>query len=223
MLFPILYKYLRKEHALSFIKAGTVKVGTLYGYRNVERHGTEIGDHKEGTKVTICTDPAKSFADVETHPILSKFIRAAPGAQININNAQFRIEELSPNYYIYSMAEHLDPDIARNMGYDACLVINQPQLFLLSIDECLRPVTGVKDKFILERCQYTSRTQLFSREHNIFPNIEHQVHPALIKDGNYSYQKEVRAIWEPMSVGIEPIIIQCPQAVKYCELSNDML
>ena len=43
------YKYLKDEHLKSFMDVGTLRVGTLYEYRDVESHGDQIGDQKEGT------------------------------------------------------------------------------------------------------------------------------------------------------------------------------
>ena len=46
----VLYKYMKKEHAKLLTKQGSLRVGTLYEFRNKEKHGQEIGDNKEGIK-----------------------------------------------------------------------------------------------------------------------------------------------------------------------------
>lgn len=206
---------------MSLLETGTVRIGTLHEYRNIELHGTEVGDHGEGTKQTICIDSAHSPEDIANHPVLSSFIRAEPGATINISNVQFRLQEISSDYYVYSMSEAYDPDIAKNLDCDACIIIKQPLLFLSSIDKCLRGIAKLKNEFLLERCQYASRTQLFSGQHRIFPNIAHQSHPALIKENKYYYQREIRAIWEPIDTGIQPMILTCPDIAEYCEPFNE--
>lgn len=48
--FKILYKYLKKEHAHSLLSKGIIRLGTLYEYRNIEKHGSVIGDDTEGKK-----------------------------------------------------------------------------------------------------------------------------------------------------------------------------
>lgn len=218
--FTRLYKYIKREHALSFFETGIIRIGTLYDYRNEELYSSEIGDNAEGTKSIISVDSAKSYSEIVSNPVLNSIIRAEPGAQINISNVQFKNEERSPNYYIFSMSESLDPKIAQGCDYDACIVIKDPQLFLATLSERILLVSKIKKDFILDRCQYTSRTQLFSRQHMIFPNMAYKSHPALIKDFRYSYQKEIRALWEPIGIDIQPRILQCPQAIQYCEISN---
>ena len=45
-----LYKYTKKEWALGMIQKGEFFIGTLHGFKILERHGSEIGDAGEGTK-----------------------------------------------------------------------------------------------------------------------------------------------------------------------------
>jgi hypothetical protein len=39
-----------RRWASAFIKHGKIRIGTLYSFRNVESHGDQVGDSKEGTK-----------------------------------------------------------------------------------------------------------------------------------------------------------------------------
>jgi len=45
-----LFKYLRSEHVDSMLGRGTIRLGTLHEYRDIESHGAEIGDLDEGRK-----------------------------------------------------------------------------------------------------------------------------------------------------------------------------
>lgn len=215
--YTVLYKFLKQKHALSFMQTGELRIGTLYKYRKCEKYGTEIGDQGEGSKRTVCVDSVDSATQVLAHPFLSNFIRVSPGAEVRIHDALFTTQEESKDLYIYSMTESLIPATAQEFGYDSCLVIKQPMSFFSCIDAALRLVTSVENGFRVEKCIYISRTQLYSLEHGIAPAAEHQAHPAFIKDTRYAYQREVRTIWQPTEAIIQPIILRCPQATKYCE------
>lgn len=218
MAYTALYKFLKQQHALTFMQTGEIRIGTLHEYRKCEEYGPEIGDQGEGSKRTVCVDSVDSATQVLAHPFLSNFIRVSPGAEVIIHDALFITQEESKDLYIYSMTESLIPATAQEFGYDSCLVIKQPMSFFSCIDAALRLVTSVENGFRVEKCIYVPRTQFHILEHGIAPAAGHQAHPAFIKDIRYAYQREVRAIWEPTEAIIRPIILRCPQATKHCEL-----
>ena len=37
-----------------------------------------------------------------------------------------------------------------------------------------------------------------------------RLHPAIVKAPEYSYQREVRAIWQPAGSEIEPVVMEIP-------------
>jgi peptide-methionine (R)-S-oxide reductase len=52
-----------------------------------------------------------------------------------------------------------------------------------------------------------------------------RVNPALLKDPRYEYQGEVRALWRPHRLPIEPKLIMCPSLARFCSVigENDIL
>lgn len=44
------------------------------------------------------------------------------------------------------------------------------------------------------------------------------LHPCMIKDPDYAYQKEVRGVWAPPRKTVEPLYIKVPDAIKYCRV-----
>ena len=200
------------------METGELRIGSLYAYRKTEMYGSEVGDRGEGSKNTICVDPIDSLEEVLAHPFLSRFIHVSPGAKINIHNASFTSREESKDLYIYSMTDSFVPEAAQSLRYDSCILIQHPSKFLSCLDKALRQVADLQHDFHVERCVYVSRAQLHSLEHGVVPALKHQAHPAVIKDTRYSYQREVRAIWEPRDSAGRPIILKCPQAIEYCEL-----
>lgn len=49
--FP-LYKMTKREHAESFFRDGTLRLGTFSDYASEDLHGTSIGDYREGLLIT---------------------------------------------------------------------------------------------------------------------------------------------------------------------------
>jgi hypothetical protein len=46
---------MENKRVSSFMHDGLIRIGTLYDFRNLEKHGSDIGDTGEGTK-TLSTD-----------------------------------------------------------------------------------------------------------------------------------------------------------------------
>jgi hypothetical protein len=219
-MYSVLYKLLKYEHALRFAQTGELRIGTLFEYRKQEIHGSEIGDRGEGTKSTDCEDSISSASQLMSHPFISSFFKGITPESNIVINASFTRVEKSNDLYVYSMADKLVSEAAKELGYDAYIIINNPISYLSCIDKKLRQAASVSPGFGLHKCIYLSRGQLYSMELGVFPAQEHQDHPAIIKDPTYSYQCEVRAIWSPVSGSIEPIIMNCLEALQYCEIGK---
>lgn len=79
----ILYKYIKREHLDTFFRNGTIKIGTLYGYRSEEELGAIIGDKEEGQHITILDAPEGRKIDMGLRlpsPIFLKLL----GTRLNI-------------------------------------------------------------------------------------------------------------------------------------------
>lgn len=201
----MLYKYLHREHAQLLMEKGTLRIGTLYEYRDTEKHGNVVGDADEGQKSLYMDVNDEKWTCDNQRSFGKKFIKVSPGASVHLENVAFEEKQNSPNCYIYSAAQEFDEKALRNFGYDACIVIENPAKFFYAITRALR------DKAVFEGffpCQYVSRRVAHDQDHGI--------HPALIKDPSYKEQKEVRAVWKPFHEVIGPLIIDCPYVIKHC-------
>ena len=216
----VFYKLLKHVHALRFAQTGELRIGTLFEYRKQEVHGTEIGDYGEGIKSTDCVDSISSATQLMSHQFISSFFTGVTPESNIVINASFSRVEQSNDLYIYSMADQLVPEAAQELGYDTYIKIKEPNIYLSCIDERLRQVASISQGFGLHKCIYLSRGQLYSSEHGVFPVPGHQAHPAVIKDPKYAYQSEVRAMWSPVAGSIEPIILNCPDVLQYCEIGK---
>lgn len=203
----VLYKYLHKKHAKMLLERGKLRIGTLYEFRDIEKHGVEIGDATEGQK-SIFMEINKETWNPKNQPEFSKnFFNLGNNGSLTIQGITLEKPINSPDYYIYSTTEVFDENILSDFGYDICVIIENPEKFFAAITRTLRHKGVFEGVF---RCQYHSKRLSHDRDHGI--------HPAIIKSPEYEKQKEVRTLWKPKKNSIQPIIIECRKASKYCRL-----
>ena len=111
--------------------------------------------------------------------------------QQHINNVKIVLEDgaklishsHSPDLYIYCMSSEYDERIMKEFGCDACVEITNVEAFLKVVSRKIRH----KAKFDgLGQIQYKDK-----HTHYLKP---HRIHPAVMKDPSYEYQKEWRAL-----------------------------
>lgn len=203
-----LFKYMRRAHAHRLVAEGIARIGTLYEYRDIERHGEIVGDHTEGTKSAAMLVP---YLEIRKQEDVPAFVRdrfkIGPNTTVKLVNSKFVVSEESPNYYVYSLAAEYSPAVMKEFGYDACVRIDDPSRFFSALSRCFRHHGTFLGVFA---CVYMPRE---------VPHTEqHQVHPALIKEPRYAGQMEQRGIWEPMARNIRPQILKCRRIVRWCSL-----
>lgn len=96
----------------------------------------------------------------------------------------------------------------KRLGYDACIRINNVEEFIRAISEQLG----------IGRCHY-GPVQYQARQMHY--NIAKSTNPALIKEPQFSYQDEVRALWRPDKADIEPLFVTSKAAAECCELYTE--
>lgn len=205
---PSLFKYLKHKHAAALIESGTLQVGTLYGFQDEERYGKEIGDKAEGIR-TVYSD--EDF-DIDHVPEFARgtLVRNPNGFKnIQFRGIEFRLERTSPNLYIYSTCAAFDRSLLSQLDRDVCVEIHDVHLFFTAVTSHLKNAGIASELLHLGPCQYRPR-----REHH---SVETKQHPAIVKAPEYSHQREVRAVWQPLSDHVEPVLVTVPevcQAVK---------
>jgi hypothetical protein len=201
-----LFKYMKRSHALALIKKGQMRIGTLYEYRNVERHGVLVGDAREGSKGAVVRVPFLEASSTEELPEFARDmgVRIGPG-RVTFENSTFLRTEESPDFYIFSASRHFDAVQMRLMGYDACVRIDNPESFFRAVSHSFRHAGDYQG---FHACHYIER--------DLPPDQQHDIHPALLKDPSYSPQAEVRAVWRPKTRVPKPLIIVCRKAARHC-------
>ena len=209
-----LYKYMKKKYVHDFFKNGTIRIGTLYDFREIEKHGPEIGDIDEGTK-TLTTDGYHMIdtADPSTLPswleesFQNTFKLKSESGQLIIHARDgIRVRLTVPDRFVFSVSDKFDEKLMHEFGYDSCIKINDPKEFFTALTNKMKHMASW---MMLDHCIYRSR--IIIGEHDI------GLEPSLIKEERYSYQKEVRAIWEGQREDIKPFILKAKKARFLCE------
>jgi hypothetical protein len=118
------------------------------------------------------------------------------------------VEASSPNLFLFSASRRCDRELMRTMRYDACVRIRDPERFF---DALTRALSGVR-RFL------GYRDVIYEHPHD--PRLrEAGVHPAFFKRADFAHQAEVRALWEPDTNEIEPVLVVCEEAASLCETS----
>lgn len=240
-----LYKYTDAIYADSFLEQGKIRIGTLYDYRRSEL-GAAIGDYNEGKKSLYERNPngllimdseagqhstqdyanslgvpESCFRGSETIPIPSFMDDRIIRNGSNPGRVQFIIDGGGPlsaefedkDSYIFSCSSTFDRNAMLEFGYDACIVIHDPNEFFKRISKSIKRLGN----FVLAKeCVYSNRQLHHLAEHA-------HLRAALIKENQYEYQKEVRAIWDANHKMIKPRFLSLGSLTDICSIKSNPL
>lgn len=187
---PVL-KMTRREHADSFFRDGTLRLGTYNDFRTAGH--PEIRDHQEGFVVLI----GESLG------------RTAWGT----------FEADGDSFVFCTFLGDPDPSVVADVGYDSYYFIHDVSGFatavmttLDSLDMAFGKCVYCSEKAMLGAIQ---PDYSFDRiDHKSVEMIGSAMH--FLKPVKYSHQSEFRFVWQMGKLTREPLIIQCPEAVQYC-------
>lgn len=139
---PQLFKYAKWAHSEELIRWGKIRVGTLFDYKNIERHvsgGT--GDKEEGMKRLFETTGAETGETLSGFAagIVSRVIGpgfVGPGAgTVGFFNSMFVERHRSPNFWLYCTSDHLSFRVMDSFraNYDTCVRITHVWEFFVGI------------------------------------------------------------------------------------------
>ena len=203
----IYFKYTKSKYLRNFFMQGEIRIGTLFDFQNMEKHGSEIGDNEEGEK--SANKLINWHGDSHSQP---KFDREF----VDVRSENARVENVfaceithSNNLFIFSVSGTYSLEVMRKMdrGYDACIAITNPKSFLITVAEKMDEMDAVCS---FDRCVYLNR--------HVPQDHKHNIHPAWIKDPEYAYQDEYRLIMDVGEENIEPFTLSCKQLTKFCSI-----
>jgi hypothetical protein len=207
-----LYKYLEPRRADAMIQAGSMRIGTLNVYRELEAGDTERGDVGEGTRILHSDDRPRVYNSTAELPRVLQRISCGPGGLATNGPNAIVIQNRIPDVYMYCVTETFDPAVMEAFG-SACVSIEHPDEFFTAVDRELRTrLSGLGlsvNAWAIDRCFYGARRQNY--------HTEIPVHECFIKPPHYQHQAEVRAVWQPANLPIVPIAFECPAATQCCK------
>lgn len=203
----VYYKYLRWEHLHSFFSTGEIRIGTMFDYQNLEKHGAEVGDDEEG--ITTASKVVNWAGGPGKQPEFDKKFINVQADDVTISNILLRETTRSNNLYIYSVSGSFSVQIMKKLNpkYDACIVINKPNAFFQTI---IRKMRSKITESAFGHCVYQTRHMPHDQQIKI--------HPAWLKDPRHEHHEEFRLIMNTDLEKIEPLNIYCKDAVKYCSI-----
>ena len=207
-----LYKYLAPKWADAMIQCGSMRIGTLNEYRAMEARDAERGDVGEGTRTLHSDERPRVYNSTTELPPVLRGIACGPGGLATNGPNAIVIENRVPDLYVYCVTEVFDAAVMNAFG-GACVSIESPAAFFASVDREFRNKLStlglsVRDG-VLGGCVYASRHQNF---HAAVP-----VHDCFLKPPAYRHQREFRAVWQPATLPISAIALECKAATsKYC-------
>ena len=124
-----LYKYQTKERALQMVQKGEFWISTLYEFKKVEAHGSEIGDAGEGTKSSTDNVNTNQAGPGLDFLVQNRIINRIP-KHWEIKGIEFQIT--ADNCYVYCLTYELNADSLTRMdeNYDTAVRILHPELFV---------------------------------------------------------------------------------------------
>jgi len=201
---------MKLEYAEKFYRDGTLRVGSLYDFRKIEKYGEETGDLGEGTKELYTN--MKHLHEGNIPNFLKDAIRVGKGSSIDIiidgeNTISRNFED--PNLYIYCVSNSFSKERMVQLGHDACIVIEKKSFFH-HLHNALKQHIQQNSVGAMFRVHYGER-----KYHN---KKDPKIPMAVIKPKKFIYQDEVRSIWYPHTEKIveEYLYIKAPLAMLGC-------
>lgn len=214
----IFYKYINKRHFDSLLTFGSVRLGTLRGYRD-HQAGNMVRDSMEGSKQFSGAYPSIDKDMLKRSTSLSRIIDIDESGSLgNFSFSDCTIED--PDFFIFSMTNEYSESVHHKWrdeeGYDACYKINFPNTFFKRITQSLRTIVPVEFVGIIKVHYYDEKSGM-----DWFDKRESLQAYELKDYAGFSDQAEFRAVWRPISdTEIKPEVVCNESLCKYVELHS---
>lgn len=188
---PIL-KMTKQQYVDDFFGTGRLQLGSFEYYSRYD-HG-EIGDREEGEVVLV--------------------------AEGNNFTAAGKYAGGFDNYLLCTYLGEPDPETLEKFGYDGGFIIKDPERFAMAIQKALgalsheyancayNPHKAIRGKmqpgFTIERIDHRTIEMISTARH-------------FIKPDRFAHQREFRFTWKMPHDVNDPYMIECPEAIQYCE------
>ncbi len=218
------YKYMEARFASDLVDKGKLRINSLNYYKDVEAHGNAVGGREENTYNAVSAiEGTKTGA--ELNELEQMVFKPAPGvdpSSLSISNLSIVVPVQGKPSYGFCLSDTLSKELVTKMNdenqsagnppYDTCVKINDHVQFVKVLSQHLKSKN--LEYYGHGHCFYKSRDISWEEWHRSSEQC-----PAFIKGLNYSWQKEVRVLFETEShKDLEPIDVQIPELIELCEI-----
>ncbi len=208
-----LFKFLKAEHAETMLRTGRVRIGTLYSFREEEQHGTARGDRLEGSTGALgVIDQLTIEAGKALPPFFAKFLSVPADRPISVKNWFVEVAANDSDYFVYSFAALPDPRLFVAFDCDTCVRITKPRSFFATLTD------AISDRLLISDEPTASMKPVVYGDRRGYYNAAFDHPGPFVKPPRYSYQREVRLLWTPAAIPIEPFIVDVPAIRALCEV-----
>jgi len=201
---PYLYRYENKEYIDTFFETGELLISSFYNYKKYSDN--ELGDREEGSSMNIARgDNDLTFASFGT---------------------------VGMNEFSFCTSTIFDKSLLTAFSRNSLFRIIDPLNFILEVTRSLQRVNQVihgqciylDHRILNKNVSRVSMESLKSEEGGISAEKLLQVSSFVsgmdsyfLKQKKYQHQSEYRILWQTDREVKDSIIVNCPEAIKYCE------
>ena len=210
-----LYKFLERRFLNSFFETGSLRIGTIYDFKDTVSHTSARADSSEGRHdlVRSISSPLKIDKDTE-EPIVSEIFRFEGEGYGTIQGMSLVSSRDSGDGFIFCTSKHYSTDIFRKwhkdcVKNDACYAIVDTKGFISEVSNVINDSIS----------QFINRDIVYTLDPIPYNSAEARLNPAITKNAEkYSWQHENRTIWVPKlpPLILRPFIVNVPEACRYC-------
>lgn len=215
-----MYKYGSKKYMHLLAERGEIKIGTLYGYKYMEKQKKGVNDPLEGEYDNSLHISAHTFnsgnpiKDTMLRNELSPFIQGIYGSN-SISGITFMQKRVSPNCLIFCTSYENSLSVMDEFNAECCVQITNPNMFY-------KLITHELNKIIKIRFRDTHKVN-YGNYNRINEIRLKPLPPELAKTKDFIGQKELRTIWDISDEFIDLVdndgyILKIPQLRKFCKL-----
>lgn len=213
-------KYTKNEHFENLLSIGSIRIGTLKDYKEGD-HGDMVSDSMEGSKKFSGQYSELTSESIKKSSALSSLISLGDGGSIrNLNMTNITIIE--PDFYIFSLAENYFKDDhlmwLQKESYDVAYEIEYSKTFFRRITNELNLQNPVRFLGLFYVHYYDECNGMdFFDSKNGYPAF------CLKGSADFSNQKEIRAVWQPIGRGdITPVNLKVKGLGHYVTLKENI-
>lgn len=210
-----LYKFLERQFLESFFKTGSLRIGTIYDFKDTISHTAARADSSEGKHELVRRISSPLKIDKNTQePIVSEIFRFEGEGYSTIQDMSLLSSRDSGDGFIFCTSRFYSTDIFKRWHKDcakndACYAILDSKGFIFEVTNAIRDSI----------CQVINNDIVYTSDPIPYDSPEAQLNPAVTKSAEkYLWQNENRTIWVPKlpPLIVRPFIVNAPKARKYC-------